>query len=561
MTLLKSAAALLLTLLAAIDSYAQPALYATGSFNGWNSAEAIPFDLGDDGIFTLTLDFNSSKEFKMSTTRGEWKVFDTGALKPDATPALGAWTPIKYDYHGNITAPAPSVLTVEVDLEGMRMRFTADLAPAWSGTLPLLHIDTQGASPIVSKEEYLDASYWLDPMGHADIEAIGSDEAPLQMQIRGRGNYTWTGFDKKPYRLKLAEKQPMLGMPSSRHFVLLAHADDRVGFMRNTLGFAASEALGLAWTPAQKPVEVVLNGDYIGLYFLTQNIRVAKDRVNITEQDDLATIDVDGGWLVEIDNYDADPHITVMEGSYPVWFTYKSPEELSEPQSAFLQTKMQGIQDAIDAADYEAFSAIVDPDALARYYIVQEMMNDYESFHGSCYLWRQRGASNRWNFGPVWDFGSALFADGTERFIWDEPAHHQVWIGSIYREFPAFVSTVKEIWAECLTIGVPALVSDEGHRLAELIAKAAAANSRRWPEYGNADEAAAAAVAFRRFDAKVQWLKTQWGESSVEGVAAEAPADVTPEYYTVDGRRLAAPVPGRLCIERRGATVRKYIHK
>ena len=80
-------------------------------------------------------------------------------------------------------------------------------------------------------------------MGHTDVKALGTEDAPLTMQIRGRGNYTWTGFDKKPYRIKLADKQPMLGMKSSKHFVLLAHADDCIGFMRNTLGFAASRAL------------------------------------------------------------------------------------------------------------------------------------------------------------------------------------------------------------------------------------------------------------------------------------------------------------------------------
>ena len=65
-----------------------------------------------------------------------------------------------------------------------------------------------------------------------------------------------------------------------QHFALLAHADDNLGFMREPMGFWLSERLGLEWTPDMKPVEVVLNGDYIGLYFLVENIRVAKDRVS-----------------------------------------------------------------------------------------------------------------------------------------------------------------------------------------------------------------------------------------------------------------------------------------
>lgn len=145
-------------------------------------------------------------------------------------------------------------------------------------------------------------------------------------------------------------------MPKSKHFVLLAHADDSDGFMRNESGFTLSRMLGMPWTPESQPVELVLNGDYRGLYFLTQNIRVDKDRVNITEQEDLATTDVDGGWLVEIDNYDSDPHVTVFENGNtesPIWFTYKSPEELSPEQEEYLQGQMQAIDNAVYSTDKE----------------------------------------------------------------------------------------------------------------------------------------------------------------------------------------------------------------
>ncbi|MDE6270059.1 MAG: CotH kinase family protein, partial [Muribaculaceae bacterium] len=485
MKILHRCATFALLLISAISASAsENMLYAVGPFNGWDSNNCMPFSRDDEGTFRLTLDFGSSREFKMSTEQGDWNTFDSGALKPVATPAIGEWTELESNPNGNIVAPAAERLTVEVDLDGMRMRYTREVLTPYSGTLPLLYIDTAGGQAITSKDTYVQATYYLDPMGHGDVPALGSADSPLSMQIRGRGNYTWTGFDKKPYRIKLADKQPMLGLTPSKHFVLLAHADDRIGFMRNTLGFAASATLGLAWTPEQRPVEVMLNGDYIGLYFLTENVRVDKNRVNVVEQADMATTDVDGGWLVEIDNYDSDPHVTVMEGSYPVWFTYKSPEELSVEQHDYLQTQMQSIQDAIDARDYAAFSRLVDPDALARYYIVQEMMNDYESFHGSCYLHRQRGETELWEFGPVWDFGSALFADNTERFIWDSPQYHQVWIGAIYAAFPEFVDKVRNIWAELLEAEGPETILAEGRTLAREIEQAAICNFRRWPAYG-----------------------------------------------------------------------------
>ena len=96
------------------------------------------------------------------------------------------------------------------------------LAVSPSGTLPVFYINTENGTPITSKEDYLNATYHLDALGLEGYTSIGSAEAPLPMQIKGRGNYTWTGFKKKPYRLKLDSKQPLLGMKKSKHFGLLS---------------------------------------------------------------------------------------------------------------------------------------------------------------------------------------------------------------------------------------------------------------------------------------------------------------------------------------------------
>lgn len=107
-------------------------------------------------------------------------------------------------------------------------------AISYSGKLPVLHIETDKKQEITSKDYYLKGTYYLDPMGN-DVEAIGSKEVPDSLEIKGRGNYTWSAFDKKPYRLKLTEKAALMGMNKSKHFALLAHADDNKGFMRNTI--------------------------------------------------------------------------------------------------------------------------------------------------------------------------------------------------------------------------------------------------------------------------------------------------------------------------------------
>ena len=132
----------------------------------------------------------------------------------------------------------------------------------YSGTLPVLFINTEDSCEIDSKEEYVHADWWLDNLGDKRYESIGSKSTPLGMQIKGRGHATWTNLDKKPYRLKFDQKHAVLGMPSSRHWVLMANVQYWMGQLNDALPFEIGRRMGMAWNPRIQPVEVVLNGDY-----------------------------------------------------------------------------------------------------------------------------------------------------------------------------------------------------------------------------------------------------------------------------------------------------------
>lgn len=380
-----------------------------------------------------------------------------------------------------------------------------------SGTLPVIYINTENNAEIVSKEDYLNATYWLDPNGADDVEALGSKNSPLELQIKGRGNYTWTSFDKKPYKMKLGSKTSILGMPKHKHYTLMAHADDNLSFMRNASGLQLSRIAGLNWTPNDAPIELVINGDYKGIYFLTEQIKIDKNRLDITEMNDLATDDVTGGWLVEIDNYDTDPHVYVTEGNgHKIIFTYKSPEELSTQQEKYLTDQMTLLNNTIFGnKNSDNLWKILDLDQAARYYIVQELMDDTESYHGSCYLYKDKGENEKWKFGPVWDFGNAFQRGSKHKFVWQDPLFNQVWIGEIYK-YPAFQEKVKEVWKEICDNGL-AGISEYLENLANKCNKAAKQSNKRWPQYGNANMIAGMSTIISNLNKSAIWLGKQWG--------------------------------------------------
>lgn len=395
--------------------------------------------------------------------------------------------------------------------------------------------------PITSKEEYITGTYYIDALGLDGYSNLGSKAAPLALQIRGRGNYTWTGFDKKPYRLKLDKKAEPLGMKKSKHFVLLAHADDNFGFLRNTVGFELSRLLGLAYTPAQKPVEVVLNGDYIGLYMLTENIRVDADRVNIVEQADEETDPelITGGWLLEIDNYDEDEQVRINEGNGALLrFTYHTPELLSDAQLSYLTNLVKTTDQAIYNTNKNSttWENYIDMDALARFYIVQEVMDNAESFHGSCYIHKDLGADTKLTFGPVWDFGNS-FRRSYNKFIYVDPPYGQNWIGEIAK-YERFQSKVKEIWKQFF--GYEYLTLDDFiNNFADQISQAAVADAARWPSYGNANMSNRKAQFKSAISQKTEYLRQQWGNgvTGIETITTGEDFQSDPNIYTLDGRR------------------------
>lgn len=412
-------------------------------------------------------------------------------------------------------------------------------AVSYSGTLPVMHIQTENNDPIVSKDNYINATYYVDALGLTGYENIGTAAAPLTMEIKGRGNYTWTGFDKKPYRIKLTDKQPLLGMNKSKHFALLAHADDardKKGFLRNAAGFELSKLIGMAWTPEAKPIEVVLNGDYIGLYFLTETIRVDKDRVNIVEQEDEETdpAKITGGWLVEIDNYDEDPHITIREnGDKTMWFTYKTPEVLSSAQKSFLTDEMVRI-DRLVYGDKNSSTLwqYLDMDALARFYIVQELTDNYESFHGSCYLYREMGDGQKWKFGPVWDFGSSFNRDKSQ-YLFEGDVWHNHWIPEVCK-FPAFMEYVKKIWNEFYPTEFSKVFTFTSEHL-NLLQTAASVDAKRWSEYsGNADLTKRVNQVSERLLKNAEWLNEQWGNGDTPEIPDYPNNPNNPNYNPED---------------------------
>lgn len=313
-----------------------------------------------------------------------------------------------------------------------------------SETLAVIYIETENHQPITSKTEYINARYWIKPYGNNEIEALGSENNPLDMQIRGRGHSSWKS-PKKPYKIKLSDKLSLLGMPKNKHWALLKPSEATVA------GFQLGEIMEMSWTPHFRPVEIVLNGLNIGLYFLTETIRIDKNRVNIFEQGDLETDPtlICGGWLMEIDNYIDDNQITIKENDkWNLTLKYHSPEDLSSIQLQWLINEFTDINDAIYSTNKTSsvWENFIDVESMAKFFIIQEIMDNPDGFHGSFYLHKDLGDDSKWVAGPIWDL--ACYNREKTDYTFKMNVHYSItphWIGEII-QYENFCKMVRSIW-------------------------------------------------------------------------------------------------------------------
>ena len=421
-----------------------------------------------------------------------------------------------------------------------------DVTP--SGTVPTIHIYTQDFQTIADKENYIDGTFWLDNCNIEGYESLGSQSEPLTIQIKGRGNWSWTYYYKKPYKIKFAQKQSPLGLDNSKHFVLLPKAGDWSGYLRDETGFELSRQLNMPYTVRFLPVEVILNDDYIGLYFLGEKIRVESGRVDILEQQDMDTnpYNVSGGWLLELglDGTIVHQH---HENNDPDNFWYsilsQSPEQVSQVQVNYIHNFLSQADSCIFVTDKndQGWERYFDIDILARFYMIHEIMENVESFTGSLFMYKDWGEDEKLKFGPVWDFDNSYWHDATtsDHFFYEyqtQPYFTPLWIREMLK-FPHIQQKIRMVWKEFMKNNSLNKVIDHAWYWRSLIEEAEQHDKQRW-RYASIHGPNAPAEFIDRVSRKVAWLDEQWsvpaGDVNCDGTVSAV--DITIIYnYLLNG--------------------------
>jgi hypothetical protein len=284
-----------------------------------------------------------------------------------------------FHLHGDVVVPFAIDLIDSVTVENEPAVETKDAYKVFQ-----LYVTTNDGQDVTSREEYAPCHISLNGQGSfSNFSATGG--------IRGRGNSSWSWYDKKPYRIKLDEKHKILGLDKAKSWVLLANYRDVTDLM-NTYVFETGQWLGLPFTNHTRYVELYLNGEYRGVYQLTEQIQQGKNRVNVSdERGILLSLDVDDG-----------PGESPYANDNFYSKVYRMPAAVKFPKDEFatantvdsVRTEFAKLEQAIKNKDYAQVEQLLDIPSFIKYLQLQEFVYNVElSAPRSIYLHKDGTAS------------------------------------------------------------------------------------------------------------------------------------------------------------------------
>ena len=342
-------------------------------------------------------------------------------------------------------------------------------------------------------------------------------------QIKARGNSTFTYADKKSYQIKLDKKTDLLGTGEKvKTWVLLAGYNDATKVHDKTWkDFAAS--LGMPYVASSNWVNLYYDGEYRGLYLLSEKNQVNKTSVDIFDMEEAYADlneaygedpeiqagrnkygqrfkytadlnepeDLSGGYLLELNHTEIDE----ASGFYTRKgraVNVKSPEWAGKDAMEYISEFFQEFEDAVYATDpagnYTGYNAktgkyyydYVDKDSLVKTFLLKELAQNPDDFIFSTFLYKDRG-SDKLFFGPIWD-QEMIFGTGWNRQFSPTESVKPYLVSALLR-IPDFRDAVMEYYQSTFSAEAGKLLGEEGilAKNTALVRDSVLADHALWP--------------------------------------------------------------------------------
>ena len=288
--------------------------------------------------------------------------------------------------------------------------------------LPIVIIETDGGVPISDEPKVLGNMkiIWHQDgsrnyLSDANNPAFLNYDGRIGIEIRGSSSQM---LSKKPYGLETLmddditnNNVSLLGMPKENDWILNSLAYDQTG-MRDVISYELSEKLG-QYTTRRVYCEVMVNGDYKGLYVFMEKIKADDNRVNI---------DKDGGYIVQTDRAEnGTPAAWTMPEYGNGWWGgdiaifvhhYPKYENITTTQNEYIKSVFFDLADKAgnhNISIENGFPSIIDVSTFVDFMIMGEFSSNVDVYQLSTFFHKDRKGKLR--AGPIWDYNLAYGHD------------------------------------------------------------------------------------------------------------------------------------------------------
>lgn len=295
-----------------------------------------------------------------------------------------------------------------------------------SSNLPIIVIDTKGG--IIVDEPKIEVSIGIIDNGPGKTnkvtDAFNIYNGKAGIEIRGSSSQM---FPKKQYSLELHDatgadlEVSLFGMPKESDWVMFAPYNDK-SLVRDALAYRMGRDMG-RYASRQKYFELVINGDYMGVFVFFEKVKRGKNRVNIDKlsADEVTGDNLTGGYIIKLDKTTGGtgdgfasaypPEGKTTSSPQKTFFQYEYPksEDIVPAQKSYIKTYMDDFEKALAGDNYldpvNGYSKYIDVDSFIDFLIMMEASKNPDGYRLSTFMYKKKDSEGgKLAMGPIWDF-------------------------------------------------------------------------------------------------------------------------------------------------------------
>jgi len=298
--------------------------------------------------------------------------------------------------------------------------------------LPIVDINTNGNVIADDPKVAADMRIINNGQGNRNHLSDPANEYDGKIGIEYRGNYS-ASLPQKPYGFETwdvngnAIDTSFFGMSRDNDWILLACYNDK-SFARNILPFSWFDSLG-HYSVRSQLVDVVMNGEYQGIYLFCEKIKRDGGRVDIDklEPTEITYPDNSGGYILKIDYWDNSnswqlSHSPIGFPGLDIHMVHVEPEmqDLMPQQLNYIHDYIDDFENALYGSDFDdpilGYNAYIGDQSFVDYFLVNEITRNVDGFKKSRFFSKDKdntdGTVRKLKAGPVWDF------DWSQKDMW-----------------------------------------------------------------------------------------------------------------------------------------------